>query len=203
MHSSVWLWSGLMTATDAMGQVAKDLLKEWTIYRMGTPAGTGPALGQPEAWAYVLKARAMSEQQTSFEQDAVQRSCSTIVEVWLPWLNPLLIPCWDKSVLLTIVLGAQAAAGDEEGHLTEEEEHVKAQFSEHLWEYSQAYRRLRERAGLRLVDGAVHTAHLGRPDGKACRDYHRQCHDWADKVGIHAGLACDPGCFRLCVFSSF
>jgi hypothetical protein len=64
-----------------MGQVAKDLLREWTIYRMGTPAGTGSALGQPEAWAYVLKARALSEQQSSFEQDALQRSCSNVVEV--------------------------------------------------------------------------------------------------------------------------
>jgi hypothetical protein len=67
---------------------------------------------------------------------------------------------------------------------------VKALFAEHLGEYSQAYAKVRERAGLRTVDGAAHTAHLGRPDGTSCRDYHRQCHEWADKVGIPAGLAC-------------
>lgn len=78
----------------AMSQVAKDLLKEWTIYRMATPAGTGAVLGQPEAWAYVLKARAMSEQQTKFEQDALHRSCSDIVEVMLSRLPLQPMPCF-------------------------------------------------------------------------------------------------------------
>lgn len=67
---------------------------------------------------------------------------------------------------------------------------------DHLEEYSKAYSKLRERAGLRLVDGAVHTAHLGRPDGKACRDYHKQCREWADKVGLLAGLAYGPSCWQ-------
>ena len=63
-----------------MSQVTRDILKEWSIFRMSTPAGTA-VTGQPEAWAYVLKARGMSDQQTAFEQEALQRSCANIVEV--------------------------------------------------------------------------------------------------------------------------
>ena len=72
-------------------------------------------------------------------------------------------------------------ASDKE-HEADEDAPAMALLSEHITDYSEAYSRLRTEAGLGPVDAAAHTAHMGLPDGTACRDYHRQCSEWAGKV---------------------
>ena len=63
----------------ALVQVARRMSEQWAIFKVGA-AGTVPA--HPDAWAYVLKGRASSDEQPSdFEQLAMQRSCSLVLEV--------------------------------------------------------------------------------------------------------------------------
>lgn len=60
-------------------QVAKNMAQQWAIFKVGA-ADVVP--GQPDAWAYVLKGRASADELPSeFEQLAMQRSCSLVLEV--------------------------------------------------------------------------------------------------------------------------
>ena len=61
-------------------------------------------------------------------------------------------------------------------------------------EYRKAHGRLRGEAGRGQPDAEGHVEHLGRPDGKACRDYHRQCLEWADSVGLPGADCCLSSC---------
>ena len=64
--------------------------------------------------------------------------------------------------------------------------------------YEKEWDGFREEAGLMRVDGGGFTAHLGKPDGVTCKDYHAECLRWADEV-CHPciltalrGLPCNP-----------
>ena len=55
------------------------MAQQWAIFKVGT-ADLVP--GQSDAWAYVLKGRASADEAPSeFEQLAMQRSCSLVLEV--------------------------------------------------------------------------------------------------------------------------
>ena len=69
-----------------------------------------------------------------------------------------------------------------EGELPVDEPSATAVFAKHVADYRKAYSRLRGEAGLGQRGATGHIEHLGRPDGKACKDYHRQCPEWADSV---------------------
>ena len=59
--------------------------------------------------------------------------------------------------------------------------------------YEKEWDAIREEAGLMRVNGGGFTAHLGKPDGVSCKDYHSECSHWADKV-------CDR-CFQMALMS--
>ena len=74
------------------------------------------------------------------------------------------------------------SSGEEAEEGGTEEVRASAVLARHVADYRKAYGRLRGKAGLGQPGAAGHVDHLGRPDGRACRDYHRQCLEWADSV---------------------
>ena len=48
--------------------------------------------------------------------------------------------------------------------------------------YEKEWDSIWEEAGLMGVKGGGFTAHLGKPDGVTCKDYHSECSRWADEV---------------------
>ena len=73
-------------------QVAKNMAQQWAIFKVGA-AELVP--GQSDAWAYVLKGRASADEVPSeFEQLAMQRSCSLVLEVNIVSRADLRITAW-------------------------------------------------------------------------------------------------------------
>ena len=93
------------------------------------------------------------------------------------------------------VNGGEAGSAEKE----EGEPRASAVLARHVAEYRKAHGRLRGEAGLGQPDAAGHVEHLGRPDGKACRDYHRQCLEWADSVGLPVAGCRLSACLNVCV----
>ncbi|CAL8463374.1 g2908 [Coccomyxa elongata] len=61
------------------------------------------------------------------------------------------------------------------------EVHFATELVQKLGDYEKAWSRLRTNAGLGPVRKASVLDHNRTPDGKACKDYHKQCAWWADK----------------------
>ena len=62
--------------------------------------------------------------------------------------------------------------------------HFATELAEKLAHYEKAWSALRAEAGLAPVKRAAVLEHLGGPDGTSCKDYHKQCPWWADKVPL-------------------
>ncbi len=60
--------------------------------------------------------------------------------------------------------------------------HFATELAQKLGDYEKVWGRLRAEAGLGPVRKAAVLEHQGTPDGSSCRDYHKQCAWWADKV---------------------
>ena len=75
--------------------------------------------------------------------------------------------------------GGVSVQGQESGDV-----HFATELEQKLGDYEKAWSRLRAKAGLGPVRKASVLDHNGTPDGKACKDYHKQCAWWADKVPI-------------------
>ena len=106
---------------------------------------------------------------------------------------------------MSLMSGGVLVQGQESGDF-----HFATELEQKLGDYEKAWSRLRANAGLGPVRKASVLDHNGTPDGKACKDYHKQCAWWADKVlrppaiggrrrsnttGVAAALAVD--CCRL------
>lgn len=205
-------------------QVAHDMAQKWSIFKVGT-ADMLP--GQSNAWAYVLKGRtSVDEQPSDFEQLAMQRSCSLVLEVGeiaaLPpshsgftgdhWLTACIckpartgthagrssklsepvqlghivigwgmlhlgaVRLYQQLEDATCVVQGQSEEGDEHAELFAMLMVTTLQLYESQWEV------IRLEAGLKGIKGGSFMAHLGKPDGVACRDYHMECSHWADEV---------------------